>query len=121
SGPPPPDPDPGGTYDATLAKQGGFDSKISRSGVRLGILPLRTIGPAAEDGLSIGLAEEIATALSPFRWISCVPGTSLAAIVGKPGPKALPWSGLDMDFVLDGTIQRYADRVRIMARLLDMR
>jgi len=120
-GPATPEADPGGTPDATLAKPGGFGSNISRSGVRLGILPLRTFGPVAEDELSIGLAEEITTALSRVRWISCVPGTSLAAIVGEARPKARFWSDLDLDFVLDGAIQRCADRLRVMVRLLDMR
>lgn len=121
SGPAPPDRDPGGTRDAPLAKPAYFGVRSKRIGVRLGIPPLRAIGAAAEDELSIGLAEEIITALSRFRWISCVPGTSLAAFVGEPRPAAQSWSGLDMDFVLDGTIQRSANRVRVMARLLDMR
>ncbi len=121
SGPAPPDRDPGGTRDAALAKPAGFEGRGKRTGVRVGIPPLRTIGATAENELSIGLAEEITTALSRFRWISCVPATSLAAMAGEPRPEALSRSGLDMDFVLDGTIQRSANRIRVMARLLDMR
>jgi len=121
SGPAPPGRDHGGTRDAPLAQPACFACRGKRIGVRLGIPPLRTIGAAAEDELSVGLAEEITTALSRFRWISCVPGTSLAAMVGEPRPEALSWAGHDMDFVLDGTIQRSANRVRVMARLLDMR
>jgi len=121
SGPAPPDRDPGGTRDAPPAKPARFEGRGKRTGVRLGIPPLRTIGAATEDELSVGLAEEITTALSRFRWISCVPGSSLAAIVGVLRPEALSGSGLDVDFVLDGTIQRSANRVRVTARLLDMR
>lgn len=121
SAPAPPDRHPGGTADAPLAKPACFERRGKRVGVRIGIPPLRTIGPVAEDELSIGLAEEITTALSRFRWISCVPGISLAAFFGQPRPEPLFWPGLDIDFVLDGTIQRSASRVRVMARLLDMR
>ncbi len=97
------------------------DSKPPHAGIRLGVLPLRMIGGGQEDELAIGLADEITTALSRFRWISCVPGTVLTALTGDTRSDALSWAGLDMDFVLDGTIQRSADRVRVMARLLDMR
>jgi DNA-binding SARP family transcriptional activator/tetratricopeptide (TPR) repeat protein len=119
--PAPPDRDPGETHDAPQAKPASFEGRGKRSGVRLGIPPLRTIGGTAEDELSIGLAEEITTALSRFRWISCVPATSLAAITGGQRLDAQSGSGLNVDFVLDGTIQRSANRVRVTARLLDMR
>ncbi len=42
-------------------------------------LPLRTIGEERDDGLALGLAEEISAGLSRFRWISCVPATLVAA------------------------------------------
>ena len=120
---PPSDRDPGKARDAVPAKPACFACRGRRTGtgVRLGIPPLRTIGAAAGDELSIGLAEEIITALSRFRWISCVPGNSLAAIVGEPWLAAPSCADLDVDFMLDGTIQRSANRVRVMARLLDMR
>lgn len=103
------------------AKPVSPEGRTCRTGVRIGIPPLRIIGSAAEDELAVGLAEEITTALSRFRGISCVPGTALAALAGDPRRGAVSWAGLDMDFVLDGTIQHGADRVRVMARLLDIR
>jgi len=41
-----------------------------RSSLRLGIREMRVIGPNVDQALSVGLAEEITTALSRFRWIS---------------------------------------------------
>jgi DNA-binding SARP family transcriptional activator len=96
-------------------------SRSSRAGIRLGVVPLRVLGATPDDELSVGLAEEITTALSRFRGISCVPATSLAALAGDFRPDAIFRAGLDVDFVLDGTIQRGAARVRVMARLIDMR
>ena len=46
-----------------------------RRTVRLRVVPLRTIGEERDDGLGIGLAEEISAGLSRFRWISCLPAT----------------------------------------------
>ena len=89
-------------------------------GIRLGVMPMRMLDEDGEDPLSLGLAEEITTALSRFRWISCIASTSLAALGGEPHDARL-WGRLDLDFMLDGTVQRSGGRVRITSRLLDMR
>ncbi len=89
--------------------------------VRIGVMPLRALDPGRDGGLSLGLAEEITTALAPFRWISCVSSSSLAAIAAEPRDASPAWHGLDLDFLLEGTIQHGRDHIRIMARLLDMR
>lgn len=88
--------------------------------VRVGILPPRALGPSLVGELSLGLAEEITTALAPFRWLSCVSSSSLAAIAGEPREASVAWRELRLDFLLEGTIQQGPDGVRIMARLLDM-
>jgi DNA-binding SARP family transcriptional activator/TolB-like protein len=92
-----------------------------RLSLRLGIQEMRIIGGNVDPALPAGLAEEITTAVCRFRWISCVSGSSLAAIAGEARDATFRWSDIDLDFVLDGTIQRGGDRVRITARLLDMR
>ncbi len=89
--------------------------------VRIGIMPMRAVDPQRTGGLSLGLAEEITTALAPFRWVSCVSSSSLAAIAAEPRDASSAWRDLDLDFLLEGTIQHGADRVRITAQLLDMR
>lgn len=88
--------------------------------IRVGIMPPRAIDPSRVDELSLGLAEEITTALAPFRWISCVSSPSLAAIGAEPHESSPSWRDLKLDFLLDGTIQHGPNGVRIMARLLDM-
>jgi DNA-binding SARP family transcriptional activator/TolB-like protein len=110
---------------ATVARPG---SRRERA-LRLRVVPLRTIGEERDDGLAIGLAEEISAGLSRFRWISCLPATLFpsAMIAGPAGGGSLAelgdgaWSGVEADLVLDGTIQRGLGRVRIIVRLVDMR
>jgi DNA-binding SARP family transcriptional activator/TolB-like protein len=92
-----------------------------RPGLRLGIREMRVIGPDVDRALSAGLAEEVTTALSRFRWISCVSGSSLGAISGEAGDANVRWSDIGLDLILDGTIQRGGDRLRITVRLLDLR
>jgi DNA-binding SARP family transcriptional activator/TolB-like protein len=92
-----------------------------RASLRLGIREMRTIGANVDQALSAGLAEEITTALSRFRWISCVSSRSFAATFGESGQVSARWPDNDLDLALDGTIQQGGDRVRITVRLLDMR
>lgn len=78
------------------------------------------IGSASLEELSLGLAEEITTTLSRVRWITCVSGASWMALSGGVQPDQF-WSALDVDLLLDGTIQRTAERIRISVRLVDLR
>lgn len=97
-----------------------------RDGVRVGVLPLRTLSSRDEDlaGLSLGLADEITTALARFRWLFLIASPSVAAVAGArcrdDGPR---WRDLALDFLLEGTIQRApgTPRVRVALRLLDLR
>ena len=89
--------------------------------LRLRVMPFRTIGQEQDDGLAIGLAEEVASGLSRFRWISCVPPTLWPQEAGGTDGFAGNPSGLEADLVLEGTVQHGAGRVRTIVRLLDMR
>ncbi len=90
-------------------------------GVRLAVLPPRALGGDQVETLSLGLAEEITAALSPFRWITCVDGTLSAGNAGPAKPARPPWQRLDLDYLLDSTLQRSGNRIRIIVRLLDLR
>ena len=95
-----------------------------RSTIRLGVLPLRLVDPnhpGHSDGLAFGLAEELTTSLARFRWITCVSGSSLTAISGGAVTSVRPWNGVEADFMLDGTIQRGGNKVRILMRIVDTR
>ena len=99
-----------------------------REGVRLGVMPLRALSGSGSDlaGLSLGLADEITTALARFRWLFLIASPSIAA-VADPKSVAGPagWRELDLDFLLEGTLQQASaaggGRVRVSLRLLDMR
>ncbi len=96
-------------------------SRGERLTLRLRVVPFRTIGQEPNDGLAIGLAEEVSAGLSRFRWISCVPATLWPQGSGAGDSFDGHRGGLEADLVLDGTIQHAVGRVRIIVRLLDMR
>src|ERR1700722_847217 len=89
-------------------------------GIRLSVLPPRVLDGDRLDALSLGLAEEITAALSRFRWISCVDATLLPTIAGLAKPSELARQRLDPDFLLDSTLQRSGNRIRIIIRLIDV-
>jgi DNA-binding SARP family transcriptional activator/TolB-like protein len=96
-------------------------ARRGRSALRLRVAALRTIGVGNDDGLALGLAQEISAGLSRFRWISCVPGNLWSGSLVGGDASSGAWAASETDLVLDGTIQYGLDRVRIIVRLIDMR
>jgi DNA-binding SARP family transcriptional activator/TolB-like protein len=100
----------------------GASDRTARRGVWLGVTVFRASDPIDDATLSVGLAEEITTALARFRWINLIAPGSIAALATEPTGQTERWRGLDLDFLLDGTIQRSGGgQLRVTVRLLDMR
>jgi TolB-like protein len=110
-----------GVVPSSISTRAMAPARSLRPGMRLGVMPLRLLDATGEDSLSLGLAEEITTALSRFRWITCIGSTSLARLIGEAPGREAGWQGLELDFLLDGTVQRGGTRVRVNMRLLDLR
>lgn len=94
--------------------------RASARGARVGVPPLRAIGGEPNDHFSIGLAEEITTALARFRWLPLVATGSLARLAEAGSDPASLRRDYGLDFLLDGTVQRAGGRVRVTLRLLDL-
>ena len=93
-----------------------------RGGARVGVMPLQVVGTTdAEAHLGTGLAEEITSALARFRWMFLVSSSSLARFASQTRDEGAIRRAFDLHFLLDGTIQRLQDRLRISMRLLDLR
>ena len=95
---------------------------VPRGGARVGVLPLQLVGTGeAESYLSTGLADEITAALARFRWMFLVSSSSLARFAAQTRDETAIRRGFNIDFLLDGSIHRAADRLRVTLRLLDLR
>ena len=75
----------------------------------------------AEAHLSAGLADEITSALARFRWMFLVSSSSLARYATQTRDETAIRRAFGIDFLLDGTIQRVGERLRVSLRLLDLR
>ncbi len=92
----------------------------SRPPVKIGALPCQTISSGAEETqFSLGLAEEMTVALTRFGSLAVVSSSSLVQF-GERNESAIR-SAFGLDLLLDGSIQRAAQRFRITMRLLDLR
>ena len=98
------------------------DDRQSRGGAHVGVLPMLCVGLSEEDSyLGPGLADEITTALSRFRWMFVVSSSSLTRFAQDNRDEAAIRQAFGIDFLLDGTIQRSRNLLRITLRLLDLR
>jgi DNA-binding SARP family transcriptional activator/TolB-like protein len=94
----------------------------TRGGAHVGVMPLQLVGTTEEDShLAPGLTEEITTALARFRWMFVVASNSLARFAAENRDETAIRRTFGIDFLLDGSIQRVRNRIRITVRLLDLR
>ncbi len=94
----------------------------TRGGAHVGVMPLQLVGTTEEEAhLAPGLAEEITTALARFRWMFVVASNSLARFAADTRDETAIRRTFGIDFLLDGSIQRVRNRLRITIRLLDLR
>jgi TolB-like protein len=85
-------------------------------------MPFRLIGIPDEDAhLAPGLADEITNALSRFRWMFIVSSNSLGRFAADQRDEAAIRREFGLDFLLDGSVQRAGNKIRISLRLLDLR
>jgi DNA-binding SARP family transcriptional activator/TolB-like protein len=121
--PPAPAPEPGRFAEEAAEFETRLPSDaLPRGGAHVGVLPMQCIGLSEEDSyLGPGLAEEITTALSRFRWMFVVASSSLTRFAQSNRDETVIRKTFGIDFLLDGTIQRSRDRLRITMRLLDLR
>ncbi len=93
-----------------------------RGGAKVGVLPMQMVGTDETEGhLAHGLAEEITAALARFRWMFLISTTSLARFAAQTRDEASIRRAFGLDFLIDGTVQRAGQRVRVTLRLLDLR
>jgi DNA-binding SARP family transcriptional activator/TolB-like protein len=86
--------------------------------VRIGVMPLRNLDGSSADEFSLGLTAEITHALSGVNWLSCIGPSSMGATASQDTTEL--WKSLALDFLMEGTVQRAAGKVRVMIQLLDL-
>ncbi len=113
--------EPGGARSDARPSAGLSSTGMRKNAIRLGVMPFRSIVANSDAAFSQGLAEEITTAFSRFRWITCVGPASVAALVNEPPGKTERWRELDLDFLIEGSFRKKGNRISVLLRLANMR
>ncbi len=91
------------------------------SGHHLAVLPLSNISPDPKDEyFADGLTEELIAVLSKVRGLSVIARTSVAPY--KTAPKSIAQVGVDLgvDAVIEGSVRKAGNRLRITLQLIDV-
>ncbi|MBV9953966.1 MAG: winged helix-turn-helix domain-containing protein [Pseudolabrys sp.] len=86
----------------------------------IAVLPFNNMSGDPEQGFfADGMAEDITTALSKVRWLSVAARNSAFAYKGKAVDVREVGRDLDARYVLEGSVRKASNQVRITAQLLD--
>lgn len=113
------------TYIETVARRGyRFAARVeerARGPLSLAVLPFRVISADANDyPLGLGTTDLLITKLSGLRQLGVRPTSAVFSYVNREYDPLAVGAELQVDAVLDGTVQRAGERVRLSLRLLSV-
>jgi adenylate cyclase len=109
-------------YRVVLPWTGGDTPPVSSTATGLAVLPFTNISPDSRDEyIADGLTEELITVLSQLRELRVISRTS--AMLYKATPKSASQIGaeLGVSSLLEGSVRKAGNRLRITAQLIDAR
>jgi TolB-like protein/cytochrome c-type biogenesis protein CcmH/NrfG len=87
----------------------------------IAVLPFVNMsGDAEQDYFSDGISEDIITALSKLRWFLVIARNSSFVYKGKSVPLKQLAADLGVNYVVEGSVRKAGDRLRITAQLNDV-
>jgi DNA-binding winged helix-turn-helix (wHTH) protein/TolB-like protein len=96
-------------------------SPSTREVKTIAVLPFKPLVPEGRDeALELGMADTLVTRLSNIRQVVVSPISSVRRYAGLEQNALVAGRELGVDAVLDGTIQKSAERVRVTARLTNV-
>jgi adenylate cyclase len=99
---------------------GVSDGKRARSNLSIAVLPFRNLSDdSAQRYFSDGITEDIITELSRVRPLEVIARYSSFAFRDQPLDAAAVAQKLGVEFIVEGSVRRAGNRVRITARLID--
>jgi TolB-like protein len=86
----------------------------------IAVLPFTNLsGDAEQEYFADGITEDVITALSRFRWFFVIARNSSFVYKGKATDVKQVARELGVRYVLEGSVRKYGERVRITAQLID--
>ena len=104
--------------DGTAPRSGQPEQVLARPAVA--VLPFRNMsGDPAQEYFADGITEDLITALSAWRWFPVIARNSTFAFKARAVDVTQVGKALGARYVVEGSVQRSGDRVRIGAQLID--
>lgn len=99
----------------------GDESKLASAGrPSIAVLPFDNLsGDSEQEYLADGMAEDLITALSHIRWLSVIARNSTFTYKGQAVDVKRVGREMGVRYVLEGSVRKGRDRVRITAQLID--
>ena len=105
---------------AALGTSQALPRTVQLPSTSIAVMPFANVGDNADqDYFADGLADEIITALSRVRWIGVISRTSTFAYKGRAIDVREVSRDLGARYVLEGSVRRAGDRLRIHGQLSD--
>jgi DNA-binding SARP family transcriptional activator/Tfp pilus assembly protein PilF len=98
---------------------GQRNTSASPNRLRVGVLPFLVTGPSRYSALAFSLSQEIAAALSRFRWFDVIAPISLSRRSQLPMAEGM-LKRKQLDYVIDGALSGNGKQFQINVRLLDL-
>ncbi len=93
--------------------------KVAARGPRsIAVLPFQTLGAQADDLTGAGMADALTARLSNVRQIAVRPTSAVVKYEGHGVDTVAAGRALGVDAVVEGTVQRAGDRVRVTVQLV---
>lgn len=84
------------------------------------VMPLRNLGGSGtDDYFADGMVEELITGLARIRWLTVIARNSAFIAQRQTSDGAAAAAALGVRYVVEGSVRRAADRIRIATQLLD--
>ena len=105
--------------------EGPRDSRVTQAvgsgGVTVAVLPFADMSPQGDhEYFADGMTEELIHLLTGVDGLRSIPRTSAFAFKGQGGDVRRMGRELGADFVLEGSVRRFQERLRITVRLVDV-
>jgi DNA-binding winged helix-turn-helix (wHTH) protein/TolB-like protein/Flp pilus assembly protein TadD len=86
----------------------------------IAVLPFQTLGAAADDLTGVGMADALTARLSNVRQIAVRPTSAVIKYEGRSVDTLAAGRTLGVDAIVEGTVQRAGDRVRVTVQLVSV-
>ncbi len=110
-------------WSPSINKEAAAQASASVTNVKrpcVAVLPFANLsGDATQDYIGEGMADDLITELTRFRWFDVVARDSSFAYQDRAANTQLIASELDVDYILEGSVRMARPRIRVSAQLID--